>query len=152
MRQQKLMEARKQMQQAEKSAENVPIFEVFVRPRAGGLWIPCGNLQGDNRATSLVNAWLSGFLTDTYKTQLDQGVARSIFSQEDSFAKSIIENYKPFNKFKKEDLVFGYKVKFQGVEEKFGEQKVTELKKGMEKGWLDNVKEGLSGIFGGSKQ
>lgn len=152
MRQQKLMEARKQLQLAEKSAENVPIFEIFVRPRAGGLWIPCGNLQGDNRATALVNAWMSGFLTETYKTQLDQGVARSIFSQEDSFAKNIIENYKPFNKFKKEDLAFGYKVKFQGLEEKLGEQKVTELKKGMEKGWLDNVKEGFAGIFGGNKQ
>jgi hypothetical protein len=135
--------------------------------------IPCGNLAGDNRATSLVNAWMSGFLTETYKTQLDQGIARSIFSQEDryvqymtrsilfiinkvynyfySFANGIIANYKPFKKFKKEDLRFGYKVKFEGLEEKMGEQKVTELVKGMEKNWIDNVREGFSGLFGDKK-
>jgi len=30
-----------------------------------------------------------------------------------------------------------------------GEQKIVPIVKGMEKGWLDNVKEGLGGIFDG---
>lgn len=133
------------------TAEGVPVFQVFVRPKAGGLWIPAGDLAGDNRATALVNAWMSGFLTETYKKQLDQGIAKSIFAQEDAFAKGIIENYKPFRKFKKEDLAFGYKVKFAGLEEKLGEQKVTEIVRGMERGWADNIREGISNIFGGNK-
>jgi Family of unknown function (DUF6523) len=112
MKQQKMMEMRKQLETSK--PEGVPVFKVFVRPKAGGLWIPVGDLAGDKRATSLVNAWMSGFLTDTYKNQLDMGVAKSIFSQDDAFAKNIIENYKPFNKFKKDDLVFGYKVEFEG--------------------------------------
>jgi hypothetical protein len=148
LKQQKMMEARKQMQETPK---DVPIFEVYVRPKAGGQWIPCGNLAGDSRATALVNAWMSGFLTDTYKSQLDQGLARSIFAQEDAFVQGVIENYKPFKRFKKEDLTFGYKVKFEGLEAKVGEQKVTEIVKGMEKGWLDNIKDGFSGMFGGDK-
>lgn len=138
LKQQRMLEARAQMNKD--TPKNVPVFEIYVRPKVGGLWIPCGNLAGDSRATSLVNAWMSGFLTETYKGQLDQGIARSIFAQEASFTKGIIENYKPFRKFKAEDLVFGYKVKFEGLEEKMGEQKVTELKKGMERNWIDQAK------------
>jgi hypothetical protein len=36
MKRQKMMEARKM--QEEKTAEGVPIFEVYVRPATGGLW------------------------------------------------------------------------------------------------------------------
>lgn len=42
--------------------DGVPVFKVYVRPKVGGLWIPCGDLAGDSRATSLVNAWMSGML------------------------------------------------------------------------------------------
>lgn len=148
LKQQRMMEARDQMLSKQNRDSGVPVFKVFVRPRAGGLWIPCGDLQGDNRATALVNAWMSGFMTDMYKGQLDQGIARSIFSQEDTFVTGLIENYKPFRKFTKEDLQFGYKIDFPGLEEKMGEQKVIPLEKGMEKGWIDNVKEGFGNIFG----
>ena len=150
--------------------------QIFVRPKAGGIWIPCGDLAGDQRATALVNAWLSGFLTDMYRNQLDQGIARSVFNQEDSFVKGmfrytfilvlysiliveescicamhgmctiynihthiarlcvysiirviitytydshthiyntgITENFKPFKKFTKDELQFGFKVDF----------------------------------------
>lgn len=33
-----------------------------------------------------------------------------------------------------------------------GEQKVTEIVRGMEKNWIDSVKEGFGGIFGGNKE
>jgi hypothetical protein len=125
----------------------VPIFKVFVRPRDGGLWIPCGDLAGDNRATALVNAWLSGFLEDMYKSQLDKGVARSIFQQEDQFVKQITTNFRPFKNFSKAQLQFGYKIEFPGVEEKKGEQSVTVLEKGMDKTWLNLAREKVTGLF-----
>jgi len=82
LKQQRMLEARAAVEKDK--PDGVPVFKVFVRPVAGGLWIPCGDLAGDQRATALVNAWMSGFLTDMYKGQLDQGIARSIFSQEDN--------------------------------------------------------------------
>jgi hypothetical protein len=148
MKRQKIIDARSAAQQ--QTNDEVPVFQVFVRPKAGGLWIPAGDLAGDQRATALVNAWMSGFMTDMYKGQLDQGIAKSIFSQEDQFVKGLIENYKPFSKMSPGDLTFGYKIKFAGLEEKIGEQKVTEIVRGMEKGWQDNVKDAFSGIFGGN--
>lgn len=148
MKRQRMIQQKQQLDANKK--EGVPVFKVFVRPKTGGLWVPCGDLAGDNRATALVNAWMSGFLEGTYKSQLDKGVAQSIFTQEDAFVKGLIENYKPFKKFTKDDLQFGYKVEFEGLEEKVGEQKVTVLEKGMEKGWLDNIKEGFSEMMGGN--
>ena len=109
-------------------------------------------MAGDQRATSLVNAWLSGFLTDTYRDQLDQGIARSVFNQEDSFVKGITENFKPFKKFTKEDLQFGYKVEFTGVVEKFGDLPITPLVKGMEKSWFDKVKDGFGNLFNNKEE
>ena len=141
MKQQKMMELRKQMQGTKPS--DVPVFKVFVRPKAGGMWIPCGDLAGDARATALVTAWMSGFMADMYRGQLDSGIAKSIFTQEDSFAQNIINNYKPFKKFTKDDLEFGYKIDFAGLEEKMGEQKVKLIEKGMDKSWIENIKDGL---------
>lgn len=145
MKQKQIMEAREQIQS--NRAKGVPVFKVFVRPKTGGFWVPCGDLVGDNRATSLVNAWLSGFLEDMYKSQLDKGVARSIYSQEDSFVKSITENFRPYKKFTKEQLQFGYKIDFEGVVEKKGEQKVTELQKGMDRTWFDDIKDSVQQSF-----
>lgn len=147
LKQQRMMESKNQMEK--EKPDGVPVFKVYVRPKVGGLWIPCGDLAGDKRATSLVNAWMSGFLTDLYRGQLDQGIARSIFSQEDSFAMNIIENYKPFRKYTKSDLQFGYKIDFPGLEEKMGEQKITAISQGMEKNWFDVAKEGFAKIISG---
>jgi hypothetical protein len=154
MKRQKMIEQKEAIDQQTlgNKKEGVPIFKIYVRPKAGGLWIPCGDLAGDNRATALVNAWMAGFMSDMYKGQLDSGIARSIFAQEDSFAQNIIENFKPFRRFKKEDLEFGFKIDFEGLEAKMGEQKIQVLKKGMEKTWIDNAKEGFSNIFSGGKK
>lgn len=145
MKRQRIMEQQQAMERSK--PKDVPIFRVFVRAKAGGPWIPSGDLAGDQRAAALVNAWMSGFLADVYKGQMDRGVAQAVFSQEDALVKTIKENFKPFKNYTKEQLEFGYKVDFKGVEEKMGEQKPTVLTKGMEKGWFDNLKEGFSGIF-----
>jgi len=146
IKQQRMMEVRQKMQASK--ADGVPVFKVFVRPKVGGLWVPCGDLAGDQRATALVNAWMSGFMTDMYKNQLDQGIAKSIFSQEDVFIKGLIENFKPFKKMRPEDLEFGYKVDFPGVAEKMGDKTMV-LTRDMQKGWLDGVSEKFGSLFGG---
>jgi len=93
MKQQRMMQAQQAMQANKK--DGVPTFKVFTRPKAGGLWIPCGDLMGDERATALCNAWMSGFMQDMYKNQLDQGIAKSLFSQGDQFVQNLLDNYKP---------------------------------------------------------
>jgi hypothetical protein len=147
LKRQRMMEVQKEMYKT-KADDSVPIFKVFVRPKAGGLWIPCGDLAGDNRSAAVVTAWMSGFMTDMYKGQLDSGIAKSLFAQEDAFVKNIVENFKPFKRFTKDDLEFGYKVEFKGLEEKMGEQKIMKIERGMEKTWVDNAKENLGGVFG----
>ena len=147
LKQQRMMEARSQMEA--NKVEGVPVFKVFVRPKAGGLWIPCGDLAGDQRATALVNAYMSGVMTEMYEGQITQGIAKSIFSQEDQFVQGLIENYKPFKKFTKNDLEFGYKVAYEGLEEKMGEQKIKALKKGDENNWVDEIRNSFGGILGG---
>lgn len=145
LKQQRMLDLRQKMEK--NKPEGVPVFKIFVRLKTGGLWIPAGDLAGDQRATALVNAWTSGFMTDMYKGQLDRGVAKSIFGQEDSFLGNIIENYPPFKKSKKEDLEIGYQVEFPGLEEKVGEQKVKVLDRSMQKDWLDNIKESVANVF-----
>lgn len=131
-----------------------PVFQVFTRPKAGGLWIPVGDLQGDERSSAVVTAWMEGFLgmEGMYKGELDRGIARSVFGNDNAFAKNIIENYKPFKRYGPGDLEFGYKVKFPGLEEKFGEMKTMVIDESMQKNWLDNAKEGLGGLFGGGNK
>lgn len=152
MKRQRILDARAaDSQQRGLDDDSIPTFQVFARPRQGGLWIPAGDLKGDERATALCNAVMSGFMTSMYEGQLTQGIARSIFAQGDTFAQSLIDNYKPFSKLEAADIQFGYKVKYEGWEEKLGEQKVIALEKGMERGWQDNVKDAFDGIFGGNK-
>lgn len=145
VKRQRMME--QQQQTKRQRPTDVPVFEIFARSKRGGIWVPTGELAGDNRAASLVNAWMSGFLTDFYRGQLDRGVARSIYAQEDVFTEGLIKNYRPFNKFTKDDLEFGYKVSFPGLEEKMGEQKVVVLQKDMQKGWFDKIKESYQNLF-----
>lgn len=147
MKQQRMLEMREKMKSTK--AAGVPVFKVFVRPKVGGLWIPCGDLAGDQRATALVNAWTAGFMSGMYKEQLDQGIAKSIFSQESTFINGLIENYKPFKRFKPADLEFGYKIDFEGLEEKMGEQRIQVITREMEKGWFDKAKDSMSKVWSG---
>ena len=108
MKRQKMIDAKNAMEANRPSG--VPIFKLYVRPKFGGMWVPCGDLAGDERAKSMVNAWMSGFMSDMYKSNIDKGVARSLFNQGDAFSENLIKSYKPFKNFKPADLEFGYKV------------------------------------------
>ncbi len=128
--------------------KDVPVFNIFAKGNGSFYdWVPCGSFVGEKSAGNLVNAWSSGFMTDMYKNQLDQGIARSIFSQEEALVKAIQENVRIYRKLPKEQIIFGYKIEFEGLEEKMGKQNITILTKGMEKSWLDNVKDGVTNVF-----
>jgi len=100
----------------------------------------------------LCNACMSGFMSDMYRGQLNAGVARSILANKDQLVQGLIENYKPFSKLKPEDIIFGFKIKYDGWEEKVADgTKVTEITPGMERSWQDDIKDAFSGLFGGGK-
>ena len=61
IKRQKIMEQREVLRPQVKKDGN-PVFQVFVRPRAGGLWLPVGDLQGDQRSAAVVTAWMEGFV------------------------------------------------------------------------------------------
>ena len=88
-----------------------------------------GNPVMEANATALVNAYMSGFMSEMYEGQIRQGIEKSIFSQEDQLVSGMIENYKPFKKFTKDDLQLGYKVEYEGLEEKMGEPTSRRTKK-----------------------
>ena len=50
------------------------------------------------------------------------------------------------SKLKPDDIIFGFKVKYEGWE-----QKGTELTPGMERSWQDDVKDTFSGLLEGNK-
>lgn len=133
--------------------KGIPYFQLYVRPKTAGAWLPFAELAGDNRATAVVNAWLSGFLTDFYRGQMDAAIARSVFTQVDETIKAVRSNVKTMGKIPDSDLAFGYKVDFPGVKEKYGEQKVTMLTPDMatQKGWFDTLKDSVSNVFSFNK-
>jgi hypothetical protein len=142
----KQMEA---MKTARKRNPDVPYFQLYVRPKTNTGWLPFAEFEGDQKATALVNAWLSGFLRDFYKGQMDQGIANSIYQNEQKVLETT-KNIRVISKYTIDELVFGYKVNFKGVEEKIGKQEVYTIKKPSEqqqKGWFDNVKDSLSNLF-----
>ncbi len=91
-------------------------------------------------------------MTDFYRGQIERGIAASVYNQEDEFVKGVTENFKPFKGMTKDELEFGFKVEFEGVEEKMGDMPVTKLVRGMEKGWFDNLKDGFTNLFSTLKQ
>mmetsp|Transcript_11499 Transcript_11499/g.42932 ORF Transcript_11499/g.42932 Transcript_11499/m.42932 type:complete len:210 (-) Transcript_11499:140-769(-) len=131
-----------QQEQAQQGDDGVPTFNLFVRSKKAGIWYPCGALKGDARSTALVNAWQGKFLRGLYKSQLDRGVARSVFEDEKRLIGTVMRSY-PQLKASKTSLEFGYKVSVAGIEETIGKQEVTLLDKEMMKGLIDNVKDSL---------
>lgn len=148
MRRQKLALAQEQYKNSKK--KDVPYFQLYVRPLAGGAWLPFAELAGDQRATAIVNAWLSGFMPDFYKGQMDRAIARSLFANEAELFETVRKNLPAVSKIAPERLVFGYTVDFQGVVEKKGEQKVTIIDKNTDqknKTWFENITDSVKSIF-----
>lgn len=148
MRRQKLALAQEQYKNSKK--KGVPYFQLYVRPKAGGAWLPFAELAGDQRATAIVNAWLAGFMTDFYKGQMDRAIARSLFTNEAEMFETVRKNCQAVSKIPPERLAFGYTVDFEGVIEKMGEQKVTIIDKDTDKKnktWFENITDSLTSIF-----
>ena len=137
-----MREYMEQQQMAQGDDDGVPTFNIFVRSQKAKVWYPCGALKGDPKATALVNAWQGNFLRGLYKSQLDKGVARSIFDGEKRLVGTVLRS-DPQLKESKNELEFGYKVSVKGIEETVGKQEVTLVTRDMLKGWLDGVKENL---------
>ncbi len=149
----------KRMQEAQSAYEaskrkDVPYFQLFVRPKVAGPWVPFAELAGDQRAVAIVNAWTSGFLTDFYKGQMDASIARSLFANFDETVKAVRANCPIVKNIDDNELSFGYKVSFTGVAEKFPDQKVTQVSAEMlsKKSWFDNLKESVVNAFSFNRQ
>eukprot|EP01039_Chlorochromonas_danica_P007717 gene7717-8528_t len=128
-------------------SKDLPTFVILARVSDGSPWMPVGQLVGDQRARALVNAYSSGFLTDLYKKQLDRGIAKSIFAQEEKFLENLKENYRMFRKGIPETLEFGYRIDYEPLAKKMGSPTVNKVDRSMEKDWLDKLKDGFANIF-----
>jgi len=131
------------MAQREMLKDGLPVFQVYVRSKISQIWFPLAALKGDQRAQSLVNAYMSGFLTDLYKNNLETGIAKSVMQQRDSLCEQVPKNVPPLKKTEKSNLEFGFKILYEGLEEKMGPQKVQLITEEMSLNIVDKVKKNL---------
>eukprot|EP00612_Vaucheria_litorea_P002154 CAMPEP_0171455708 /NCGR_PEP_ID=MMETSP0945-20130129/2496_1 /TAXON_ID=109269 /ORGANISM="Vaucheria litorea, Strain CCMP2940" /LENGTH=160 /DNA_ID=CAMNT_0011981005 /DNA_START=210 /DNA_END=692 /DNA_ORIENTATION=+ len=119
---------------------NLPLFEIFCRTKANDIWYPCGSLGGDDRSKATVDAIINGFLSDFYRSTLEKGIAESVLGlQKKQFSKSIAKAYPQLAKSMK-DVEYGFKVKYEPLEEKLGPQKITLLTEEMRLNAIDKAK------------
>jgi len=115
-----------------------PVFNIYVQTPKANMWYPCGSLSGDDNSKNLVDQWSGqGLLEGVYKTNLDRGVAVSLFDNERDFVAQIVANYPQLKKSQK-DLTYAYKIKFKGLSEE--QSKMTVLTKDMTQGPMDKFK------------
>mmetsp|Transcript_8118 Transcript_8118/g.12437 ORF Transcript_8118/g.12437 Transcript_8118/m.12437 type:complete len:216 (+) Transcript_8118:128-775(+) len=129
-----------QYEQAFRAKDGLPTFQIFVRSAVAQVWYPVAGFKGDNRAKALVEAYMSGFLSNLYEGQIKRGVAKSVTDQRAALVNQAVKQV-PALKKNQDNLEFGYKVIYEGLEDKLGPQKVQLITAGMEKGWMDNLKE-----------
>jgi hypothetical protein len=108
------------------------------------MWYPCGSFKGDDRSAALTKSWAdNGLLAGISKKQLDGGIAGSLYRDLDKLKETILRAFPQLRK-NKDELEFGYKLSFKGLdEEKAKEIFVVEPKEN--KGVLDNIKDIFSG-------
>lgn len=109
------------------------------------LWYPCGSFKGDDRSMALAKNYADGnLLAGISKNQIDQGIAGSLFRDQQKLKESICRAYPQLRK-SMDEFEFGYKLAFNGLsKEQADEIKVIEPKE--PKGVIDNIK---SSLFGG---
>ena len=144
----KVMKEKMEKEKAERIAQGMPAFKIFAAYKRGGEWKPCAEMFGDQKSAALVKLWMNGFMGDMSKKMLDQGVAKSLFTNNEKFIDSVVANFPPiggYQKLSKEEAMFGYTIEYPGLKEKKGEQQVTLLKEEMtfEKGWFEKLKDSV---------
>ncbi|GAX12811.1 hypothetical protein FisN_15Hh290 [Fistulifera solaris] len=142
---QELSQMRQEMIAASQAGDDgLPVFNLFVRTKRGNMWYPCGSFKGDDRSAALTKSWAdNGLLAGISKKQLDGGIAGSLYRDLDKLKETILRAFPQLRK-SKDELEFGYKLSFKGLdEEKAKEIFVVEPKEN--KGVLDNIKDIFSG-------
>eukprot|EP01031_Cornospumella_fuschlensis_P022540 gene22540-27509_t len=154
-RQQEIMDAQMAYQSAR--PKDVPIFRLYARGKVpseiGNPWTPIGELVGDQKSLTLVNAYMSGFLSGFYKSQIDRGVRASVYENPEGmkYANSLTSRYKPFKNYTIYDVQLGYEIDFEPLREKLGPQTVTYLPPEAPASWLGNLQDTWKSIIGDLK-
>lgn len=102
------------------------------------MWYPCGSFKGDERSAALCNSWKDGgLLSGTSKNQLDAGVAGSLFRDQAQLKETICRAYPQLRK-SKDQLEFGYKLAYNGLNEE--QTKMSLITPKEQKGFFDGIK------------
>jgi len=105
------------------------------------LWYPCGSFKGDERSGALCASYRDGgFLSGTSKNQLDAGVAGSLYRDQAQLKETICRAYPQLRK-SKDELEFGYKLAYEGLDEE--KSKIQPIEPKEQKGWVDGIKASL---------
>merc|ERR1711871_91855 len=129
-----------------------PRFDLFCKSSKSPMWYPCGSFGGDERAKALVESWMTNPLGmgGMAKGQIDRSVAASLWNnpaQMQGLKQQVTKMY-PALKQNKDDLKFGYKITFEGLEEKQGVQKITEVSEDMKESVVESTVDKIKNQFG----
>lgn len=131
--------------------DGIPAFTLFVRSPQIGMWYPVSILKGDKPTRALVDAIANnGLGADMAKTQLNEGLAKSIFApaQLKQLEAGVLKQYKAL-KSSKASLEWGYKVQDRYLSQKvkegaIEEPKITILTMDMTANRVDQVQNAVS--------
>ena len=81
------------------------------------IWYPCGSFKGDERSAALAKSYSEGgLLSGISKKQLDGGIEGSLYSDLNKLKETVIRAYPQLRK-QRDNMEFGYKLKFNGLPE-----------------------------------
>jgi hypothetical protein len=107
------------------------------------IWYPCGSFKGDERSGGLAKNYVDkNLMAGISKSQLDNGIAGSIYKDLSKLTDSVCRSFPQLRKAK-DDLEWGYRLGYVGLDEK--EEPIFLIEPKEQKGMIDNIK----GMFGG---
>jgi len=126
-------------------ADGLPVFNLYVRTPVANMWYPCGSFKGDDKSKALCKNYVDdGLLSGISKSQLDKGVAGSLFRDKKKLTDQIANQYPQLRK-NKDKLQFGYKLSYEGLSKEQLEINVVEAEE--QKAFVENVKDFFN-VFG----
>lgn len=143
---------RQQYEQMMPESSDLPRFNLYVKSKMSPMWYPCGAFTGDDKAKQLVDNWMGNPLGmgEMVKNSIDRSVSLSLFGDEKNIAQlknQVCANY-PALKANKKNLMFGYKITYDGLEEKQGPQKILQVTPDMMETPINEAVEGVKNFFG----